>query len=73
MDGCHSQRHLSPSAQLCVLLCFDYYFHTPRRDLVACGACRCVRENTAGEDAFKDEDWETGSDEGEAADGADSD
>lgn len=34
---------------------------------------RCVRENTAGEDAFKDEDWESASDEGAAAGGSDSD
>ena len=34
--------------------------------------CRCVRENTAGEDAFKDEEWESASDE-EAGAAVDSD
>lgn len=41
-------------------------------DLKKLGGWRCVRENTAGEDAFKDDDWESASDDGAAAGGSDS-
>jgi hypothetical protein len=40
-------------------------------DLKKLDGWRCVKENTAGEDAFKDEEWESGS-EADAAAGDDS-
>jgi hypothetical protein len=41
-------------------------------DLKKLDGWRCVKENTAGEDVFKEDDWESASDEGTAA-GDDSD
>lgn len=36
-------------------------------DLKKLDGWRCVTENTAGEDAFRDDDWEDASDEDAAA------
>jgi hypothetical protein len=36
-------------------------------DLKKLDGWRCVKENTAGEDAFRDDEWESGSDADAAA------
>ncbi len=42
-------------------------------DLKKLDGWRCVQENTAGEDAFKDDDWETDEEDAAGADVKDSD